>query len=54
MILYYYKNVMMILVIIYKICFLRYKTYIDVIGYVKTDKKRYSNDAEKQGNSNED
>lgn len=25
-----------------------YKTYIDVIGYVKTDKKRYSNDAEKE------
>lgn len=25
-----------------------YKTYIDVIGYVKTDKKRYENDAEKQ------
>jgi DNA replication licensing factor MCM4 len=26
-----------------------YKTYIDVIGYVKTDKKRYANDAEKPG-----
>jgi hypothetical protein len=24
-----------------------YKTYIDVIGFVKTDKKRYENDAEK-------
>lgn len=24
-----------------------YKTYIDVIGYVKTDKKRYQNDNEK-------
>jgi DNA replication licensing factor MCM4 len=23
-----------------------YKTYIDVIGYVKTDKKRYENDQE--------
>ena len=31
-----------------------YRTYIDVIGYIKTDKKRYSNDAEKQQNNQDD
>ena len=30
-----------------------YRTYIDVIGYIKTDKKRYNNDAEKQQNNNQ-
>ena len=29
-----------------------YKTYIDVIGYVKTDSKRYENDAEKPEEAN--
>ena len=28
--------------------------YIDVIGYIKTDKKRYDNDAEKQQNNQQD
>jgi len=31
-----------------------YKTYIDVIGYVKTDSKRYENDVENAPTANDD